>query len=195
MELVGETTTGDDYEHWPDDATQLSAPAAPVTGYDTHNGLRAFQYYPTDEAQAPAAAPAPAPPATQPIQYCQPPAPPVQYMQCYPQMPYGYPPQYACPAPAYYGYPQQQQQPPGMPYCPPGYTLVQAPAPAAPAEVKPAKPEPRKWQGRSKAEVEEDNQKIAQREGAYDARKVQPIELQDDQIVWCIETDQTPTLR
>lgn len=52
---------------------------------------------------------------------------------------------------------------------------------------KPKPPSPRKWQGRTKAEVEEDDMKIAAKEGAYAARKVQPVGLAEDQVVWVVE--------
>ena len=108
-----------------------------------------------------------------------------------------YPPQMAYPAPAYYGYPMAgANQGTAMPYCPPGYTTVYAPAAAPVVEEKPKKKKsPRKWQGRTKAEVEEDNMKIAQREGAYAARKVEPVGLNEDQMVWVVEVDGTHTLR
>ena len=206
---------GEDYEHWPDDATQLSAPSAAVSGYDSHNGLREWQYHPANEVKA--VAPVPEQPKVQPVQPVQPipyayqppapaqAAPQVQYVTCYPptqQYTYGYPiqnggvPQMAYPAPAYYGYPMGGANQGGaMPYCPPGFNPVYAPAPAAAAEEKPKKPEPRKWQGRTVAEVEEDNMKIAAREGAYAARKVQPVGLKEDQMVWVVEVDGSHTLR
>ena len=52
-----------------------------------------------------------------------------------------------------------------------------------------------KWQGRSKAEVEEDNMKIASREGAYDKRKIAPVGMKDDQMMWVVELDGSHTLR
>ena len=91
-------------------------------------------------------------------------------------------------APAYYGFPTP-------PYGAPGFPQVCYPLPAAPAEEKPKKASPRKWQGRTKAEVQEDNMKIAAREGAYEARKVEPIGLEEDQVVWVVEGDKEPTLR
>ena len=60
---------------------------------------------------------------------------------------------------------------------------------------KPKKPELRKWQGRTKAEVEEDNMKIAKAQGANEQRKVEPVGLNADQMVWCVELDGNPTLR
>lgn len=81
----------------------------------------------------------------------------------------------------------------------PGYQAIYVPAAATapPVEEKerPKKPEVRKWQGRTKAEVEEDNMKIAKAEGACDARQVEPIGLKADQMVWIIEEDGSPTLR
>lgn len=214
------SVAGSDYEHWPEDSKYLSetgSVAAP--GYSSYNGLYSHVYEPVadkpKEKEAPkepekpkecACAPPPPPPAVQP-QVLQPPP----YMSCYPtppmQMPYGAyggygcPPgmQMACPAPAYYGYPGGY--PYQMPGCAPtGYMCY--PSPLAPAEEekpkkeeKPKELEPRKWQGRTKAEVQEDNMKVAAREGAYDARKVQPVGLKEEQMVWCVEVDGSQTLR
>ena len=195
MESVTSGEVGGEYEHWPDDATQLSDSSIAATGYDSHNGLREFQYHPADEVKAPAVEP----PKAQPIPYAyQPPVnapPPAQCASYYPPMQYAYPPQMACPAPAYYGYPGAHQVT-GYPYYPPGYTPIFASAPAPVVEEKKSrKRSPRKWQGRSKAEVEDDNMKIAQREGAYAARKVESVGLQEDQMVWVVETDGSHTLR
>jgi hypothetical protein len=57
------------------------------------------------------------------------------------------------------------------------------------------KAEPMKWQGRTKAEVEEDNMRIAAKEGAYVARKVEPIGLTEDQPVWVVLGDGSHSLR
>lgn len=196
-------SSSDDYEHFPDDSTQLSAPSA-VSGYDSHNGLRQFEYQPAngvkkkEDKESPKVAPPP-PAVYQPVQPPQYQAQPVQYIHSY--SPYA--PHMAYPAPAYYGYPQG-----GMPMCPPGYAPVYVPAPAtAPAkdekeekkkeEKKPKKEkaEVKKWQGRTKAEVEEDNMKVANEEGAYDARKVEPVGLKADQMVWVVEGDGSHSLR
>lgn len=89
---------------------------------------------------------------------------------------------------------------------PPGYYgnyVTYPPAAVSPAEEKkPEKKEkktkassPRAWQGRTKAEVDEDNMKFAAREGAYDERKIAPVGLAPDQIVWVVELDGGNTLR
>lgn len=54
---------------------------------------------------------------------------------------------------------------------------------------------PRKWQGRTKAEVAEDDMKIAAAQGAYAPRKVVPLGLADDQVVWVVEADGATVLR
>ena len=70
---------------------------------------------------------------------------------------------------------------------------------AAPKEEKKQKtveaPAPTKWQGRTRAEVDEDNMKIAAGHGAYDERKVEPKGLKPDQMVWVVEPDGAQTLR
>ena len=201
----GAGSDGSDYEHWPDDATQITSVSS-ISGYNSYNGLREFTYQPANseakKAEPPAAAQAqPVPYVFQPpvAQPAAPPAPPA-YAAPAPQF-YGgygysaYVPHMAYPTPGYYGYPGGD-----MPYCPPGYTPVYHPA-APPAEEKKKeekkakKPELRKWQGRTKAEVEEDNMKIAKEEGAWDKRKVEPVGLATDQMVWCVEVDGGPTLR
>ncbi|KAK3698646.1 hypothetical protein LTR37_016875 [Vermiconidia calcicola] len=192
--------SGEDYEHWPDDVTQVSSTSVAASGYNGYNGLREYQYHPADDENK--AQPAPEPPKVQPIQYAyQPPAaaPQAPYMNCYPQPPQyaGYhPQQMACyPAPQYYGYPGQQAQAATPPY---GTPVMYVPAPVAVVEEekpKKKKIEPRKWQGRTKAEVEEDNMKIAAREGTYAARKVEPQGLKEDQVVWVVGEDEEPVLQ
>jgi hypothetical protein len=209
MEEVGTAVVNgdDDYDHWPDDATQLSAPST-VSGPDGYNGMREFQYHPANEHKKKADEPkvvqpvpyayqplatAPAPTSFSPPGYS--PFPAQQYFNPYS----AYASHMAYPAPAYYGLPGGG----AMPYCPPGYTPVCVPAPAvvpAPEKKddkkdKPKKPEVKKWQGRTKAEVEEDNMKIAKAEGAWDARRVEPVGLKADQMVWVVEGDGSPTLR
>ncbi len=218
-------TTASDYEHWPDDSTIISSTTATViSGYDKFNGLRECEYEPANDDK-PAAKPAPkanekkvkvkkieippapefpAPASQQQVQY----APPPQYVQyAYPpQMPYSCFPSYMAPAPAYYGLPapqMQMQSPYGLP---PGYVLAPVPVGAVAAEEemkegppkkekKVKKAEPMKWQGRTKAEVEEDNMKIAAKEGVYEKRVVEPVGLEDDQPVWVVLGDGSTTLR
>lgn len=52
-----------------------------------------------------------------------------------------------------------------------------------------------RWIGRTKAEVEEDNMKIAKREGATEKRKIAPVGVEDDQLFWVVELDDSHTLR
>lgn len=178
-----------DYEHWPDDATDISVKSTPAPGYDGKNGLREFEYQPaTDKYKKEKAAPEP--PVMQFVPYAfQPPAQmaPSQspYMACYPGMPY---PGYAVPGPVYYGFPAPA-------YGAACFPQVCVPLSPAPAEEKPKKASPRKWQGRTKAEVQEDNMKIAAREGAYEARKVEPVGLKEDQMVWVVEGDKDQNLQ
>ncbi|KAK6430668.1 hypothetical protein LTR95_013178 [Oleoguttula sp. CCFEE 5521] len=51
------------------------------------------------------------------------------------------------------------------------------------------------WLGRTKAEVEEDNKKIAATEKVYDKRTMVPTGLSDDQMCWVVGTDKSHTLR
>jgi hypothetical protein len=66
---------------------------------------------------------------------------------------------------------------------------------AAVAVEEPKQPQPNTWQGRTKAQVEEDNMKFAKSEGVWDKRKVAPIGLADEQMCWVIELDGSHTLR
>ena len=213
----------ENYEHWADgpssnsSAGSSSARSRAVAGYTIHNGLRKFSYEPTnqdkngpkaDDAKSQKSKssksskckcapppkpkqevePAPAPTQTialQPSYYTTGGYPIMQYAPMAQQMTYS--------VPAFYGYPQA-----GVPM----QICLPAVAPAVFKEtqekprIKPkVKPEPLVWQGRSMAEVEEDNMKIAQREGVCDSRKVEPKGLADDQLVWCVETDGSHTLR
>jgi len=213
----------EDYEHWADEpssrssAGSSSAPSAAATGYTIHNGLRKFSYSPTnqkkDEPKADDAKsqkskssksskckcapppepkqeiePAPTPEqavALQPSYYTMGGYPVMQYAPMAQQLAYS--------VPAFYGYPQA-----GVPMqiCLPAITPAVPEVPKEKPKIKPkVKAEPLTWQGRSKAEVEEDNMKIAQREDVCDSRKVEPKGLADDQLVWCVETDGSHTLR
>lgn len=63
------------------------------------------------------------------------------------------------------------------------------------AVEEPKQPQPNVWQGRTKAQVEEDNMKYAKSEGAYGKRKIAPVGLDDAQMCWVIELDGSHTLR
>lgn len=67
------------------------------------------------------------------------------------------------------------------------------PKKSAPEEKKKASTNP--WIGRTKAEVDEDNAKIAKEMGAYEKRKVAPADAKDDQPFWVVENDGSHTLR
>ena len=189
-------TGAEDYEHWPDDSSLYEISTVAASGYDSYNGLRSHMYNPAADVEKKEATPEP--PKAQPVTYVcasapQPASQPPQKLQyvTYPQMHYGYP-QMAYPAPAYYGFPYPgQAAPQGFP----GYGYPVCQPVAAAVEEKKKAPELKAWQGRTKAEVQEDNMKIAASEGVYNARKVEPKGLKEDQMVWCVETDGSHTLR
>lgn len=185
--------SGSEHEHWPDSPrTSAAASNAP---YPPH-----FSYRP----------PSPAAPKVLPDQF-QP-----QVIMAYPQQPqpmltHAYPQYtYAPQQPQVISYPAQPQvyysfppQPPPVQVAPqpiqaatgPAYYVYQSTTTeAAPAPV-PAKREAMAWKGRTKAQVEEDNMVIAAKEGAYDKRKVVPVGIKDDQMIWCVEEDGSHTLR
>lgn len=184
------STVSDDYEHWADDVSLFSEAASAAPRYDSRNGLRRHTYVPADfpkeEAVPEPVAPLPAAAVVAPPVQLQPP-PQVQYMPC-PHMQY-----VAHPALAYYGYPGMAAPAPHPIYSGMGYPVYQPPA-ATPEKKGEAPPE-RKWQGRTKVEVQEDNMKIAAKEGAWEERKVEPIGLKEDQMVWVVELDGSHTLR
>ncbi|KAI7163774.1 hypothetical protein KC316_g12926 [Hortaea werneckii] len=89
--------------------------------------------------------------------------------------------------PAYYPYPPQTM--PGFPqyaYPPTAAYVYQPPYTA---------PQPTEWKGRTKAEVDEDNMKIAAKGDAYGKRKIQPVGVKEDQMFWVVELDGSHTLR
>ena len=92
--------------------------------------------------------------------------------------------------PAYYPYPQQAM--PAMPGFPP---FAYPPAAAYVYQPPYTAPQPTEWKGRTKAEVDEDNMKIAAKEDAYGKRKIQPVGVKDDQMFWVVELDGSHTLR
>jgi hypothetical protein len=181
----------EDYEHWPD-GELLKVPPKAAAGYDSHNGLRSAVYVPTKDDDDKTASPAtpkavPAKPSQPQVIYTYQPFPqmmtyphPMQYAYASPQpMPMGMPM-----GGGYYAY--------GAPAMPMPVMCAAAPAPApAPYEA----PKPTKFKGRTKKQVEEDNMKIAQKEGAWDKRKMQPVGVKDDQLMWVIELDGSQCLR
>jgi hypothetical protein len=53
----------------------------------------------------------------------------------------------------------------------------------------------RTWIGRTKKQVDEDNAKIAHKEGVYKPNEMVPKAASPDQLFWCIEPDDSNTLR
>lgn len=194
------STSSEDYEHWP---TRQDSPISTTAAlcYDNSNGLRSHVYHPANELKAAPSEPLKAPQPIAPIQPQR-----VQYLSEQPQLAYGYPPQMTYAAPAYYGYPHPQP----IAYPAPAYYshpttpytfgaaydhIYQPPAAAQQPVAEKPKSLTKTWQGRTKAEVSSDNMLIAAREGAYDARQIEPKNLAADQMVWCVEVDGSQTLR
>jgi len=206
---MGATVADDDSssecEHWPDNASDLKTPAVPAPGYDSHNGLRSHHYYLAAAIKAPSKASSKA--STKPAKDCSSspkivptPQPQIIYYQqsqqyAYPQFQqytYAVPP-YAYPAPAYYPYAPQPipiAQPAVQPQAMADYHIYQPPN-GAPAMTQ----QGNAWIGRTKKQVEEDNSIIAKKVGACDAKKVIPVGIKDDQMLWCVELDESTTLR
>lgn len=210
------SSSGSEHEHWPEDfrKSPSSSPKA-AAGYDSHNGLRTHVY---QAKKDPSPKPADTPKDKKP-EDPKPAEPRVIYVQAQPQQtapqPYTY-------YPSQYVHGGQLQPQPMIMYNgqPVQYVYAAAPAPApASAEKKdkdkekpkkdspqaeftyiPKKSEEKKkstnpWVGRTKAQVDEDNAKIAKELGAYEKRKVVPADAKPDQPFWVVENDGSHTLR
>lgn len=199
----------DDYEHWPSDSKQYTPGAPPAPGFDGNNGYHSHSYLvPKQKSASPAPSggradsKSPQPPIVtypQPIYYGYAPqgmthpgqqqyySHPVQMaMQPAPQ---GYYPQYAIatPAPA----PAPAPAPVAVPIA--GNEHYYIPVQQAPKAPEPV-PKANVWIGRTKAEVDADNMKLAKSENVYAPREFVP-KMEEDQMCWVVELDKTHTLR
>lgn len=214
------SSSGSEHEHWPDDF-RSSRSSSPVTSL-SQNNLRTHTYQAKKDPSPEPAASAKSSAKDKEIDQPKPAEPRVIYvqgqpLQACPEAYTYYPSQYV------YGGPLQPQ--PIMVHNGQSVQYVYAAAPAtAPAaaekkekEEKPKKsspankeftyvpkksePEEKKkpstnpWIGRTKAQVDEDNVKIAKQLGAYEKRKVAPTDAKDDQPFWVVENDGSHTLR
>lgn len=113
---------------------------------------------------------------------------------CYPYA-YNYPQyQYTCSPAQPVATIAPQQQVVYQPYhyfCP---TAVATPTPAQIPEHKESAPA-HLWVGRTKAQVKEDDLRIALREGVYQPNEMKPKDAKHDQLFWCVELDGSNTLR
>ncbi|GAB7329025.1 hypothetical protein MBLNU13_g00874t1 [Cladosporium sp. NU13] len=180
--------SGSDHEHWPDDFKPAPAPAVAPPAFDPRVGVRMHcdcHAAPSTKADSP-------PPQLSPKESVKAAVLtelPVQYT-------------YAAPA----NMTTHAYVPAAAATVTVAPTPPPAPKPAAPAPVpntytyhpavaeKPAEAT-NKWQGRTRAEVEEDNLKIAAAENAWEKRKVVPVGLANDQMCWVVEVDDTYTVR
>jgi len=81
-------------------------------------------------------------------------------------------------------------------YAMPTYPVpVQAETASNTSSSSKPKPDQRIWVGRTKKQVDEDNAKIAHKEGVYKPNEMVPKDASPDQLFWCIEPDDTNTLR
>ena len=180
--------SGSDHEHWPDDFKPAPAPAAVPQPSDPRVGVRMHcdcHAAPSTKADSPPPQPSP----KESVKAAVLTELPVQYTSAAPanMTPHAYVPAAAAPvtvAPA----PPPAPKPAAPAPVPNTYTYHPAVA-AKPAEAT------NKWQGRTRAEVEEDNLKIAAEEKAWEKRKVVPVGLANDQMCWVVEVDDTYTLR
>jgi hypothetical protein len=170
------TMTADDHQHWPDDETWQTTGYA-VPGYDDNNGLHTHTYYPSGHVPQQGS-------HAQPPVYQQYPAagnPEPQYHATTQQ------PQYYAYPPSYMVYPTN--------YYPVVYEQPQQMASYAPAPQMTSKPQSHAYAGRTKAQVMEDNCKIAKREGANNPRKVEPIGVKDTDLFWFRQSGKEDQLR
>nr|POE87486.1 hypothetical protein CFP56_30075 [Quercus suber] len=211
----GSVFTDEGYEHWPSSHSDMGQAPVPAQGYDSYNGRRGQVYVPPNMVNIPRVA--------RPLNLPQPPvqghrfhsysayAPGMQPPPGYPQMvPRFYapltPPQYVqsvwYDAGLNHAYQQQQQaQQQAQQHQP----LYNHPPPAQdPEDVITYKPyahgptitAPMAWVGRTRAEVERDNIRIAAEERAYEQqRKFGPIGMADDQKCWVVEADESESIR
>jgi hypothetical protein len=204
-------SSGSEHEHWPEDFKPAPAVASP--GYDTQNGLRMYSYKPATVAAPstvaiPSTKAASPPPSLSPpsspeksvkaavltefaVQYAYPPPEPIKmttHTQAYVSAPAPVTAALATGAPASVAPSAKTAAPKASEPIP--NTFVYEPK----FTEKPAEPT-NKWQGRTKAEVEEDNTKIAADEKVWEKRKVVPTGLPDDRMCWVVEADASYTLR
>ncbi|KAI5196773.1 hypothetical protein E4T39_07615 [Aureobasidium subglaciale] len=88
----------------------------------------------------------------------------------------------------------------GMPATavPVAYAVPNYPVPVRAETASTASPKPppdRVWVGRTKKQVDEDNAKIAHKEGVYKPNEMAPKAASPDQLFWVIESDNSNTLR
>ncbi|GAB7360580.1 hypothetical protein MBLNU230_g0463t1 [Neophaeotheca triangularis] len=208
-----------DYEHWPEDGDYRTEESKVKPGYDANNGLHTFSYKqapPSPKAESikteivyvedaqptapkperkiryiyvlPKDHPAPPEPVVQPeeevtyieqeqakvedsrVTYCYTPSSPVE----------------SAPKSTYYTY---GKSPAAQPPKESTYQYVPAVPGAAPQS------ENLPWTGRTKAQVEEDNMKIAFNENVNRERKMAPVDTKEDEVFWVVELDGSQTLR
>lgn len=199
----------DDYEHWPSAAAHNTESVAAAPGYDNRNGLHFHTYTAAKNDCAPPAAAIQDPTLQshvinypQPVFYAHPPN-----VMAHPQSQYYSQPVYNVPPGYYQPYPNPNPAAPAA--APPaaaaqpampsqsGSRHVYIPTYDAPKAVEASSnaPQANVYLGRTTAQVEEDNMKIAAREGAYGKRKVAPVDVKDDQMCWVVEIDGSHSLR
>ena len=192
-------SSGSEHEHWPKDFKPALSVASP--GYDTQNGLRMHSYQPATAA--------PSTKAASPSPSLSPPPSPEKSVKA----------AVLTEIPVQYAYPISE--PVKMATHTHAYVSAPAPFAVAPVSVAPSaktaapkasEPVPNtfvyepkfsekpteaanKWQGRTKAEVEEDNTKIAADDKVWEKRKVVPTGLAADQMCWVVEANASYTLR
>jgi len=168
------------YQEWAEQhGHQKAAPQA----FDNH--LHTYTYHARSDPKPEA----PKPPVGHHINYYWPQQACYTSPQQYAYVPYqyGYYPQAAAPTatatPPMYYYPGQYQQ-----YYPTTYAVASPPDNNAQGYHH-------HWYGRTPAEVDEDNRRIAAREKVYEPNEMRPLNPRDDQQFWVRELDGTHTLR
>lgn len=208
-----------DHEHWPEDGNKRTKEPKSQLGYDDNNGLHTFRYMQQDPPspkaesvktevvyveQEPASPrpdrkiryvyvlpndhPAPPEPLAQPLEE------EVTYEPESPQtkgtkVTYCYTPASPTKSAAKSTYYTTGQPPAVQP--PKETTYRYVPAGAGTAQQNDNLP----WVGRTKAQVDEDNMKIAFNQGVGKEHKVAPVDTKEDEVFWVVELDGSQTLR
>lgn len=212
-------SSGSEHEHWPEDFKP--APAVAEPGYDNQNGLRMHNYHPPTVAALSIAPSSVAPPSTKAASPSPSPPPSPEKNVKAAALTDTFTIQYAYPAQEPIKMATQTQAYVSIPVPVTAAPATVAPATVAPASVaasaktaapKASDPVPNthvyipkftekpaeaanEWLGRTKAQVEVDNTKIAADEKVWEKRKVVPTGLPDDQMCWVVEADASYTLR
>ncbi|KAG9586859.1 hypothetical protein KCU77_g11284, partial [Aureobasidium melanogenum] len=159
-------------------APSAPTPAPPAAAPSTHSKKEEshYRHYVRERVHEKSVRPASEPPTIEeaaPAQYASKPSMPAMTYSAYP---------YGMPATA----------------IPVAYAMPNYPVPVHTDTASTSSPKPktdRVWVGRTKKQVDEDNAKIAHKEGVYKPNEMVPKAASPNQLFWIIEPDDSNTLR